>query len=67
MAGRSYDQHMSEQAPEVPGYSRAERIMAIAGIILAAGLLLVCADVAAGGRVTGLKRGCGCQEEQAAQ
>ena len=41
------------------GYSAGERL---AGVLL--GLLFVAADLAAGGRLTGLgKRGCGCPDD----
>lgn len=52
---------MTENAPA--GYSAGERLAGVLLGLLALGLLFVAADLAAGGRLTGLgKRGCGCPD-----
>ena len=46
------------------GYSAGERLAGVLLGLLALGLLFVAADLATGGRVTGLgKRGCGCPDD----
>lgn len=46
-----------------PGYTAGERLAGVLLGLLALGLLFVAADLAAGGRLSGLgKRGCGCEE-----
>lgn len=49
---------------DVPAWTLAEKIAAGLGIILAAGLLLVCADVMTGGRLLKL---CGCNGTEPAE
>lgn len=57
---RRYDQRMADD--EIPGWTRTERVTAILGLVLALGLLAICADVVTGGRV--FRRGCtGCGDD----
>jgi len=48
-----------DQVPE--GYSAAERIAALLGLLIAGALMFILADVAAGGKLTG--RDCGCEDK----
>lgn len=40
----------------LPAWSRTERLTAVLGLVLALGLLAVCADVMSGGKI--FRRGC---------
>lgn len=44
---------------EIPRYSAAERLMALAGLIVAAAVLFILADVLSGGKLTGCA---GCED-----
>ena len=46
------------------GYSRAERITALLGLVAVAAFAFVLADVLSGGRLTG-RGDCGCGEKEA--
>jgi hypothetical protein len=50
-----------DQDQDAGGYTGPERLLAVAGLLLGGFLLLLCADVASGGRLTG--RGCGCRDQ----
>lgn len=53
-----------EQA--VPGYSAAERIVALIGLVVVGGLVFILADVISGGKLTG-RGGCGgCGDKETA-
>lgn len=47
---------------EGEGYTRPERLLALAGIAAGALLMLIGLDVATGGRLAGRRGGCGCQD-----